>query len=446
MVDIIKIIMGLYDSLLSVLLSDVGKIILGAIFAVNTILIIIILIDYKNEKERGIKMNYVLKKRFSPLLKYPGGKVKELQYIIPSLPNKIKGYYEPFVGGGAVFFALDCEKYYINDKSTDLICVYEKVKNQEVDFLENLKAINHNWSIITDVMMKHGEELVEIYYHYKNNQDKVILQEELTKFLNCYADDFNGMLSPTFNVEIQRFINTLINSVANKMIRMRRIEETKGDLILVDIKNNIECSIRSAFYVHFRYLYNNKDKLTEISRGVATAIFLFIRQYCYAGMFRYNKKGEFNVPYGGISYNSKSLQNKLEMYESKEMIEHFSKTNIYNMDFYDFILSVPPQRNDFIFLDPPYDTEFSTYDKNEFGKDDQIRLANYLIKECEANFMLVIKNTEFISSLYPENHKTKNGDKLYLSSFDKKYLVSFQGRNKQDAEHLVITNYRIESI
>lgn len=55
MVDIIKVIMGLYDSLLSVLLSDVGKIILGAIFAVNTILIIIILIDYKNEKERGSK-------------------------------------------------------------------------------------------------------------------------------------------------------------------------------------------------------------------------------------------------------------------------------------------------------------------------------------------------------------------------------------------------------
>ena len=35
---------------------------------------------------------------------------------------------------------------------------------------------------------------------------------------------------------------------------------------------------------------------------------------------------------------------------------------------------------DFIFLDPPYDTEFSTYAKNEFGKEDQIRLANFLNK------------------------------------------------------------------
>jgi DNA adenine methylase len=61
-------------------------------------------------------------------------------------------------------------------------------------------------------------------------------------------------------------------------------------------------------------------------------------------------------------------------------------------------------------------------------------LANYLIKECPAKWMLVIKNTPFILSLY-------DNKKLEISSFAKKYLVSFKNRNDKDAEHLIIKNY-----
>lgn len=37
--------------------------------------------------------------KLSPILKYPGGKEKELKYILPNLPESCKNYYEPFVGG-----------------------------------------------------------------------------------------------------------------------------------------------------------------------------------------------------------------------------------------------------------------------------------------------------------------------------------------------------------
>ena len=90
---------------------------------------------------------------------------------------------------------------------------------------------------------------------------------------------------------------------------------------------------------------------------------------------------------------------------------------------------------DFIFLDPPYDTEFSTYAKNDFDKDDQIRLSKFL-KSTKAKFMLIIKNTDFIYNLY-------NNNGFYIKSFDKKYLVSFQNRNNKDVEHLIITNYEM---
>ena len=51
-----------------------------------------------------------------PLIKYPGGKDKELSIIAPRIPNKVANYYEPFFGGGAVYFALmPGNKKFIND-------------------------------------------------------------------------------------------------------------------------------------------------------------------------------------------------------------------------------------------------------------------------------------------------------------------------------------------
>jgi len=105
-----------------------------------------------------------------------------------------------------------------------------------------------------------------------------------------------------------------------------------------------------------------------------------------------------------------------------------------NKDFYDFMKSQNTSENDFIFLDPPYDTTFSAYDKNEFTKNDQVRLAHYLINETNCKWQLVIKNTEFIHGLYE-----KEGIKIKY--FDKSYNVSFMNRNDKKTEHLLITNY-----
>lgn len=75
-------------------------------------------------------------------------------------------------------------------------------------------------------------------------------------------------------------------------------------------------------------------------------------------MFRYNKSGGFNVPYGGISYNKTNFDKNLSYFSSKKLINHFSKTTFGNMDFYDFMNKYEPEKNDFIFVDPPYDSEF----------------------------------------------------------------------------------------
>lgn len=386
----------------------------------------------------------VLNERLYPLIKYPGGKEKELKYIIPNLPKKIGNYYEPFVGGGAVYFSIKANQYFINDKSEELIFLYKMIKEQNSEFFEKLNDIDYNWKIISKIVNSHSDELINLYFLYKENKlDKQQLADKINFFILDNSNEFNGLLTPNFNLQIENFIKELCKSVKNKMIRMNNLEKSNDELSRTDIVLNIESSFKSAFYTHFRYLINYRE-LLDISDAFATAIYFFIRQTCYSSMFRYNKNGLFNVPYGGISYNSKSFTNKIEYFKNKKLVNHLDKTLIYNLDFYDFMHKNPPHENDFVFLDPPYDTEFSTYAKNEFNKFDQMRLASYLIDECKANFMLVIKNTKYIASLYPEGKITFNGKKLYTNTFDKKYFVSFQDRNDKNAQHLLITNYPID--
>lgn len=379
--------------------------------------------------------------KLSPLLKYPGGKDKELGHILPSLPMNAENYYEPFVGGGAVYFAVTADKYYVNDKSFELIELYEMVKTQNDEFLYNLQQIEHNWQIISQVVFNHTEEITNIYTLYKTNAiGKQKLYDEISAFVLHNSEEFNGLLSTNFNIGIQNFVNELIKSFKNKIVRMVEIESRKNTLSKGDFIQNIECAFKSAFYMHFRYLYNNSDEL-KLSKPFSVAIYFYIREFCYSSMFRYNANGHFNVPYGGISYNKKSLSKKIEYFTNEDLICHLQKTQMGCYDFEEFLQIYNPRLNDFMFLDPPYDTEFSTYANNTFDRQDQERLAKYLKTKCDCYFMLVIKKSDYILSLYSDGQLDKNGRRIRINKFDKKYFVSFQNRNNKNAEHLIITNY-----
>ncbi|WP_461206856.1 DNA adenine methylase [Clostridium sp. DL1XJH146] len=382
--------------------------------------------------------------KLSPLLKYPGGKNKELKYILPNVPSNAINYFEPFVGGGAVYFALNSEHYYINDKSSELINLYKMVSEQNDEFLRKINDLEQSWTNISDIIEKHTQELIRIYYDYKEqNINKEQLAEVISEFFCTNKEEFNRLLKRSFNIAIDNFVLELNKSFKNKIARMVKLETDKGDLQYEDVVLNLEGAFKNALYMHFRYIYNNIEEL-NIEIPFATAIYFFIREYCYSSMFRYNSSGKFNVPYGGISYNKKTLTKKVEYFSDDKLIEQLNKTTIVNKDFEEFFSMYQPTNKDFIFLDPPYDTEFSTYAQNKFNQNDQERLANYLINKCEASFMLIIKNTDYILSLYPDGQLTANGDRLYINKFAKKYVVSFQDRNDKNAEHLLITNYSIK--
>ena len=389
--------------------------------------------DFFNSDDRGeVFKGEKIASGLSPIVKWPGGKEKELKHIIPNAP-RFERFFEPFVGGGSVFMGITAKEYYINDFSSELIEMYRSIATSDSDFFSYTEAMDRAWDNAM-TFFKNNYSLVETYIGYR---DGLIGKEELKEFISIFCMNKEKEILDVIGDLFAQLPSVLLKEVQvnlfRKMVRMRELEIEKHVLPEKDVCDNIETAIKSAIYMNFRYLYNDK-KITETNVKLHCALFYFMRNYAYSGMFRYSNKGEFNVPYGGIGYNSKYMGKKLTYYRSKPLLNHFANTHIYNLDFEDFLRETQPKEKDFVFLDPPYDSEFSTYAQNAFTKEDQERLANYMINECKAKWMMIIKYTDFIFSLY-------NKPGINIRTFDKEYLVSFMNRNDKKVTHLLITNY-----
>ncbi len=368
----------------------------------------------------------------SPIIKWPGGKEKELKYIIPNLPM-FKRYFEPFVGGGSVFMGINAEEYYINDISSELADLYRNIAMTDENFFKYVNSIDYSWRRAEQFFIA-NPTLCKMFQSYR---ERVWGKAELTTAIHTFCEskqqEIMGIIGTEFCALPDVIVKETEKNLLRKMLRMHELEQKKHKLPDNDVADNILTAIKSAVYMNYRNLYNNK-KVAECDPKLHCALFFFIRNYAYSGMFRYSKKGEFNVPYGGIAYNSKTMYKKLEYYKSQAVRKHFERTKIFSCDFECFLNKCSLQTDDFVFLDPPYDSEFSTYAQNAFTQEDQRRLAHYLINVCPAKWMMIIKHTDFIYNLYDRAG-------ISIKAFDKEYLVSFMNRNEKKATHLLITNY-----
>lgn len=360
-------------------------------------------------------------------LKYPGGKERELKYIKPVLPS-FNNYYEPFVGGGSVYLELSAAHYFINDKSQDLYQLYSCLKQQDSTFFALLHDLQHDWHQLGAAVTQHAVALGQLY--------------ESARAGDSVGDELYAQLSPSFTaLKLPRQLGGSYEArvtLEHKLKRMLQIEAKRGCMSQSDVLKNIEGMLKSAYYTMLRACYNDKEREHDALR---TALYLFLRETCYSSMFRFNNRGEFNVPYGGISYNDKELDARVPFYTSAAVQAKMEVTTLCCADFADFLHQYSPTADDFMFLDPPYDSDFSTYDQNAFDAQDQGRLAAYLIEQCPCKFLLVIKNTDLISKLYPLGRRCANGGHLMVEPFEHQYQVSFKNRNDKKTQHLLIGNY-----
>ena len=368
----------------------------------------------------------------NPIIKWPGGKTREIEKIKHLIPS-YKRYVEPFFGGGALFFHLCPSHAAINDVSQSLMQYYSLIKTQDTVLHELLMCYNQSFCNMISVVSREMNELLHLFFQYK---EEIISAKELNDALKALisglSNEINSGFSEKLLLDENEFELFLRQMVADKIARTAD-NYNKRPFSTADLCENLITGFTSGYYMYFRKVFNDISlgKIQNQTVQYNAANFYFIREYCYGSMFRYNAKGEFNIPYGGMSYNRKDMRSKIDNMFNREIAQLFSNTEIYCSDFQDFMENIHLTQNDFVFLDPPYDTDFSDYEGKDFTRFDQERLADTL-KKTLAQFILIIKNTDFINELYK--------DDFNILSFDKQYTYNVRSRNDRDTEHLIITN------
>ncbi|WP_113661423.1 DNA adenine methylase [Pedobacter nanyangensis] len=374
-----------------------------------------------------------MNRKIRPIIKWTGGKFREFALFQEYIPA-FERYIEPFFGGGGVFFALQPQTpAIINDKSQDLIRFYRQIKSRS--FKTRLHQYADAWDEVTALSELIWESTGEKFCEFiQNKATLAVLTVSIETELRQALSTLEVLSDEDFLKNSADFYLHLKKSIESKASRLQKISlKSVGVFGPKEFKVHFETALKSGTYLFFRNLLNKNTKRKLLSEADAAANWYFVREFCYASMFRYNKKGVFNIPYGGILYNRKKFRKKANSIFVKPVQALFQHAEIHNQDFETLLSSLHLTPTDFIFIDPPYDSEFSEYDQNTFTQDDQKRLANFLIN-CAAKWMVVIKETPFIREVY-------NHPEVKIATFDKKYVYNMRGRNNRKATHLIITNY-----
>ena len=155
-----------------------------------------------------------------PMIKYSGGKTKEIPNILPYIPEFDGRYVEPFFGGGAMYFHLEPKKAIINDINTKLIDFYKAVKcnfnplRKELDEVELLYSKNKKE--FDELRMENPHEKIinkneDMYYRMRSMFNGISPKESSDALLYYYINKtaYSGMIrynsKGEFNVPFGRY-------------------------------------------------------------------------------------------------------------------------------------------------------------------------------------------------------------------------------------------------
>lgn len=133
-----------------------------------------------------------------PFLKWAGGKRRLLPYLIECVPKYYNNYYEPFLGGGSLFFAIKPQNAYLSDLNSDLINTYTQIKNNVDLVIRYLRT------------MKYGTKSYDRIREMKYKSPA----KRAAKFIYLNKTCWNGLYrvnkAGNFNVPIGRYTNPTI--------------------------------------------------------------------------------------------------------------------------------------------------------------------------------------------------------------------------------------------
>ena len=174
-----------------------------------------------------------------------------------------------------------------------------------------------------------------------------------------YVEPFCGGLAVALGLQPKR---ALLNDVNPHLINFYRHLQN-GLQLRIEMRYN-----KQLFYRH-RERFNKLIQNGGAKSGEAAELFYYLNRTCFNGLCRFNKGGAFNVPFGTFS----TINYATDFGEYAKAFKQFEFTNV-------DVEKVEIEETDFIYADPPYDVEFTTYSSGGFSWDDQKRTAELLSK------------------------------------------------------------------
>jgi len=264
-----------------------------------------------------------------------------------------------------------------------------------------------------------------------NKIDNVI-SVEISEPDFTYIEPFVGGGAVLFWI-LQTYPNikkAVINDINMDLINAyKTIKKSVEDLILILEKWEKEYHLLSdkqdekkKYYCSKRELFNSRksDKITQ------TALFIFLNRTCFNGLYRVNRKNEFNVPIG--SYKKPMICDEDNLRAVNKMLK---KVVILNGDFEQTLKYA--EENILFYFDPPYKplsetSSFNSYAKDEFDDNEQIRLAKFCEKINLLGYSWLLSNSD-VKGKNPNNNFF---DDLY-SQFNIKRVLARRNINSKAA-------------
>lgn len=225
------------------------------------------------------------------------------------------------------------------------------------------------------------------------------IRKRIPARFHTYFEPFVGAGAVLFDIQPKKAV---INDINFELINTYRMIQNDVEKLIAELE---KYKNEKEFYYKIRNLDRTQEfeKLSNVERA---ARLIYLNKTCFNGLFRVNRRGQFNVPFG--KYKHPNIVNA----DVLRAVHEYLITNeisILNVDFGQAVEQA--EAGDFIYFDPPYDplsetANFTDYSLHGFTRDDQIRLRDLFVKLDKRGCYVLLSNsaTPFIKELYADFH------------------------------------------